>query len=77
MTMIEDAPFISILFEVVSAVSTTGLSRDLTPTLSWPSQFLVIVLMFIGRLGPLTLIYSLSTQNRGRVRYPETNFQIG
>lgn len=77
MTMIEDAPFISILFEVVSAVSTTGLSRDLTPTLSWPSQFLVIVLMFIGRLGPLTLIYSLSIQHRGRVRYPETNFQIG
>lgn len=77
MTMIEDAPFISILFEVVSAVSTTGLSRDLTSTLSWPSQFLVILLMFVGRLGPLTLIYSLSTQHRGRVRYPETSFQIG
>ncbi|ROT44438.1 TrkH family potassium uptake protein [Pusillimonas sp. NJUB218] len=77
MTMIEDAPFISVLFEVVSAVSTTGLSRDLTSTLSWPSQFLVILLMFIGRLGPLTLIYSLSTQHRGRVRYPETSFQIG
>lgn len=77
MTMLEPAPFISILFEVVSAVSTTGLSRDLTSTLSVPSQLLVIVLMFVGRLGPLTLIYSLSTQRKGLVRYAETPFQVG
>ncbi|MFA5597005.1 MAG: potassium transporter TrkG [Pusillimonas sp.] len=77
MTLLESAPFISILFEVVSAISTTGLSRDLTPTLSAPSQVLVIILMFIGRLGPLTLIYSLSTQHKGLVRYPETPFQVG
>lgn len=77
MTLFEPAPFISILFEVVSAITTTGLSRDLTPTLSAPSQFLVIFLMFVGRLGPLTLIYSLSTQHKGLVRYPETTFQVG
>lgn len=77
MTIFESAPFISILFEVVSAVSTTGLSRELTPTLSPASQVLVILLMFIGRLGPLTLIYSLSAKRRGHVRYPETTFQVG
>ena len=77
MTLLETAPLISILFEVVSAISTTGLSRDLTHTLSMPSQFLVILLMFVGRLGPLTLIYSLSTQHRGLIRYPETPFQVG
>ena len=77
MTLLESAPFLSILFEVVSAISTTGLSRDLTTTLSAPSQFLLITLMLIGRLGPLTLIYSLSTQGKGRVRYPETSFQVG
>lgn len=73
----ERTPFINILFEVVSAVSTTGLSRNTTPELSGPSQFVLALLMFAGRLGPLTLIYSLATQKRSRVRYPETEFQVG
>lgn len=77
MTIFEDLPFISILFEVVSAVSTTGMSRNLTHQLSTPSQALLMLLMFAGRLGPLTLVYSLATQKRSRVRYPETSFQVG
>ncbi|HUH60073.1 MAG TPA: potassium transporter TrkG [Candidimonas sp.] len=77
MTIFEDLPFISILFEVVSALSTTGMSRDLTHHLTAPSQALLMVLMFAGRLGPLTLVYSLATQKRSRVRYPETSFQVG
>ncbi len=77
MTILEDIPFINILFEVVSALSTTGLSRDLTHHLSLPSQALLTVLMFVGRLGPLTLVYSLATRKRSRIRYPETEFQVG
>jgi len=77
MTIFEHKPFISILFEVISAVSTTGLTRDLTPHLSTPSQLLVAVLMFAGRLGPLTLVYSIATQRRSRVQYPEAEFQVG
>lgn len=77
MSIFEHRAFIDIVFEVVSALSTTGLSRDLTPHLSTPSQILVIILMFVGRLGPLTLIYSLSTQRRSRIRYPEGQFQVG
>ncbi|TEA71875.1 TrkH family potassium uptake protein [Allopusillimonas ginsengisoli] len=77
MTIFEKAPFLDILFEVISAVSTTGLSRDLTPHLSAPSQILVALLMFAGRLGPLTLVYSIATQRRSRIRYPEAEFQVG
>ncbi|WP_353151950.1 TrkH family potassium uptake protein [Pollutimonas bauzanensis] len=77
MTIFEKAPFLTILFEVVSALSTTGLSRDFTHHLSTPSHVLLAVLMFAGRIGPLTLIYSLATQKRSRVRYPETEFQVG
>src|SRR5690606_26413962 len=77
LTTLEQAPFLSILFETVSAVSTTGLSRDLTPQLSAPSHAVLALLMFAGRLGPLTLIYSLATQKRSRIRYPETEFQVG
>lgn len=77
MTIFEKEPFLTILFEVVSALSTTGLTRDLTHNLSTPSHVLLAVLMFAGRIGPLTLIYSLATQKRSRVRYPETEFQVG
>ncbi len=77
MTIFEQAPFLSIVFEVVSALSTTGLTLNLTPNLSTPSHVLLALLMFAGRLGPLTLIYSLATQERSRVRYPETEFQVG
>lgn len=77
MCIIEKAPFLDVLFEVISALSTTGATRDLTAGLSTPSHVLLIVLMFVGRLGPLTLIYSLSTQRASRVRHPEAHFQVG
>ncbi len=77
LTIFEDKPFLDLLFEVISALSTTGLSRNVTATLSMPSQILLIILMFVGRLGPLTLVYSLSTQGRSRIRYPEAQFQVG
>jgi trk system potassium uptake protein TrkH len=77
MTIFEHAPFLSILFEVVSAVSTTGMTRGLTAELSMPSHMLLVVLMFVGRVGPLTLIYSIATQKRSRIRYPESQFQVG
>jgi len=76
-SLLEKQPFLDLLFEVISALSTTGLSRNLTPQLSTPSHILLIILMFVGRLGPLTLIYSLSTQKHSRVRYPEAQFQVG
>lgn len=76
-TLMEDAPFLSLLFEIVSAVSTTGMSHGITPGLSPPSQLMLTLLMFAGRLGPLTLAYSLATQKRSRIRYPATDFQVG
>ncbi|TAL76562.1 MAG: potassium transporter [Burkholderiaceae bacterium] len=76
-TVFDHAPFIDIVFEVVTALSTTGMSNGLTAHLSVPSQSLIIILMFAGRLGPLTLIYSLATQSRSRIRYAETEIQVG
>lgn len=48
-------PFDDILFEVVSAVSTVGLSRGITADLSGPAKVVFMVLMFIGRIGPISL----------------------
>src|SRR3546814_19023159 len=71
-SIFDKAPLVSIVFEVVSAISTVGPPRDLTPHLSTASQTVLIVLMYAGRLGPLTLMYSLATRRHRRIRYPET-----
>ncbi|MEG0792712.1 MAG: potassium transporter TrkG [Lachnospiraceae bacterium] len=55
MSAFEDANFLSILFEAHSALGTVGLSRDLTPTLGTPSKFVDMMLMYIGRIGPVTM----------------------
>ncbi|MBV6273691.1 potassium transporter [Alcaligenaceae bacterium CGII-47] len=75
--LLEQQPFLFVLLEVIAAFTTTGMSAGLTATLSTPSQVLLIILMFIGRLGPLTLVYSLGTQRHSRVRHPEIQLQIG
>ncbi len=69
--------FIDALFEMTSAFATVGLSTGITPGLSVGSKLLSIVIMYIGRLGPLT-VASLWYFNKGeRVSYPEGNIAIG
>lgn len=70
-------PLESLMFEVMSAITTTGMSFGITAELSRPSQIILAILMFAGRLGPLTLVYSLATRRRSRIRYPEMQFQVG
>lgn len=77
LTITEQAPLLDVAFEVVSALSTVGLSRGLTGELSTFGQLLIIVLMITGRLGPLTLAYFLATPKRRRIRYADTRIQVG
>lgn len=70
-------PFIDALFEISSAFGTAGLSTGITPGLSLGSKLLSIAIMYIGRLGPLT-IATLWYFNKGeRVHYPTGNIAIG
>ena len=55
-----------VLFEAVSALSTTGLSLGITPSLSIWSKIIVMILMFIGRVGYLTLFMSVGSIDRSR-----------
>lgn len=65
------------LFEMTSAFGTVGLSTGITTALSVPSKLVSILIMYIGRLGPLT-IASVWYFNKGeRIRYPEGNIAIG
>lgn len=77
LSLFENLRFIDIVMEIMSAFTTTGLDSGITPKLSTKSHILLMILMFIGRLGPLTLVYSLGTKRQSRVRYPETQVQIG
>lgn len=71
--------FLDLAFEVYSAFGTVGLSRDLTPNLSDISKFILIVTMFVGRVGPLTIALALSKSNlkKGHYTYPQENILIG
>jgi trk system potassium uptake protein TrkH len=76
--LVESHPPLDLLFEAVSAFSTTGLSTGITPNLSTPGKLIVILLMFIGRIGPLTLALALSSQAEQRtLRLPEERVLIG
>ncbi len=69
--------FLDLLFEAVSAACTVGLSRGITEDLRHASQFALIMLMFAGRLGPLTLAYLIATPKKSRLSHPSTEIQIG
>jgi trk system potassium uptake protein TrkH len=69
---------VRILFEVVSALGTVGLSLSLTPSLNDMGRILLIITMFLGRLGPATIGYALVfRQQQAQVRYPEGKIIIG
>lgn len=72
-----DASVMALVFECTSALSTVGSSLDLTPTLGSDSKVIVIILMFVGRVGVLTLMSSLIKQQKLiKYRYPSDNIII-
>ena len=78
LSLIEDYSFIDLLFETVSAFATVGLSKDLTPHLKDITKVFIIILMFIGRVGPLTIIFSFYNKvNRKKFKYSNGNVIIG
>lgn len=69
---------LALTFEAVSAFSTTGLSTGITPDLSTPGKIVITLLMYVGRIGPLTLALALAAKpERARVSLPEERLAIG
>ncbi len=72
------AVFLDIAFEVTSALGTVGLSTGITPQLSAAGKWVIIVLMFIGRLGPISVFAALSGSEKDQpVGYPNEEPLIG
>ena len=71
------ASIMALVFECTSALSTVGSSLDLTPTLGSDSKLIIIILMFVGRVGVLTLMSSIIKQKKiTKYRYPSDNIII-
>jgi len=67
-----------IMFEAASALGTVGLSTGVTPTLTYPGKVIIIVVMLIGRLGPLTLLAALTFDLKTiRYNYPDEAIIVG
>ena len=71
--------FMALIFETTSAFATVGLSLGLTPTLSIPGKCIIILTMFAGRLGPLTLIMAIAARQSKppKYKYPEGKILVG
>lgn len=69
--------FFELLFEVVSAFGTVGLSTGVTPGLSQMGKIIITMVMFVGRLGPLVIAMAVSRESAPRYYYAEESIMIG
>ncbi len=70
--------FLSALFEVVSAFGTVGLSMGITDHLTTEAKLILCIVMYVGRLGPLTLIMALTSKKKNlNIKFPEEQIMIG
>ena len=74
----EDIPLMTALFETASAIGTVGLSLGITPDLGLVSHIILICLMFLGRVGGLTLIFAtISEKKPNGSKYPQEKITVG
>ncbi|MGB7604637.1 MAG: TrkH family potassium uptake protein [Lutisporaceae bacterium] len=74
------ADFMTLLFEATSAFGTVGLSQNYTTHLTSAGRIIIILCMFAGRVGPLSLILALvrsAHRNKGHIKYPEDRIMVG
>lgn len=72
--------FLKVLFETVSAFGTVGLTMGLTPELSTAGKILIIMTMFLGRLGTITMVLAFAQRSKkspARIKYPRGNIMVG
>ncbi|MFQ3545010.1 TrkH family potassium uptake protein [Halobacillus rhizosphaerae] len=73
----QNAPFLDVLFETISAFGTVGLSMGLTGSLTIFGKFIIIITMLIGKLGPLTFAFAFAKQTPDIIKYPSEDILTG
>lgn len=75
---VQPGAFEDCIYEVASAIGTVGLSRDLTSELSLAGKLIIIVTMYLGRIGPISLsLFFNSKKHVNLIQYPEENIPVG
>ncbi len=75
---VQPGNFLDCLYEIVSAIATVGLSRDFTPHLTTVSRLIIIVTMYIGRIGPISLALFFNSKRFVNVKtYPKERVSVG
>lgn len=77
LSSIEPLPFTAVAFEIMSALTTTGLSMGITEDLNSFSQLYLCLLMIIGRIGIIALIYSLIKPSNSTIKYSKEHIIVG
>ncbi|NLZ52973.1 MAG: Trk family potassium uptake protein [Thermoanaerobacteraceae bacterium] len=78
LTITEQADFLSIFFEATAAFGTVGLTLGITPRLTDFGKIVIMLTMFTGRLGPLTLVMALGSRtNKALIKHPEERILVG
>ncbi|GAB6138266.1 TrkH family potassium uptake protein [Halanaerobaculum tunisiense] len=78
LTITEEGAFIDLFFEAVSAFGTVGLSTGVTGNLSSIGRIVIILTMFAGRVGPLTIAVAVAEKrNKANIRYPKEKILVG
>lgn len=74
-----DVPLLNAMYEVVSALGTVGLSRNLTPHLDTIGRFIIIFCMYLGRIGPISLMLFFAKKGgaENKLRHAEGTFYVG
>ncbi len=79
LSAVSNAPALDILFETVSATATVGLTRNFTSTLNLWGKIIIIVTMYLGRIGPISLAVALNTKksSQNTVKMPNEEISVG
>ena len=79
LSSVTDAPMLDILYETVSATATVGLTRNLTSTLNLWGKLIVIVTMYFGRVGPISMIIAFNTtkDKKNIIKNPIEEISVG
>lgn len=79
LSAVTDADFLDIIYETVSATATVGLTRNLTPQLNTVGKLIIILTMYLGRVGPISLAVALNLKkdNKNIIKNPTEDISVG
>ncbi len=79
LSAVSGAPALDVAYETFSATATVGLTRDLTPTLGLAGKLIVIVTMYLGRIGPISLVIAFNTKRKRKniIKNPAEEISVG